>query len=62
MPAKPDCPTVFENDGGLTVYRESCHVVENLLLVCTLCRRRHNEHYADLRVMPTSRPERQVAA
>jgi hypothetical protein len=28
----------------------------------TLCRHRHKVHYADLRVMPTSRRELQVAA
>jgi transposase len=28
----------------------------------SLCRRRHNIHYADLRVMPTSRPGWHVAA
>jgi transposase len=28
----------------------------------SLCRRRHKLHYADLRVMPTSRPGWQVAA
>src|SRR5215469_13039320 len=29
---------------------------------CALCRRRHNIHYADLRVMPTSRRELLAAA
>ena len=34
-----------KQDGGETS-------VENCVLVCQLCRRRHNWHYAELRVMP----------
>jgi hypothetical protein len=26
--------------------------LNNLMLLCELCRRRHNVHYADLRIMP----------
>jgi 5-methylcytosine-specific restriction endonuclease McrA len=28
------------------------HALTNLALLCRLCRRRHNLHYADLRIMP----------
>jgi hypothetical protein len=28
--------------------------LDNVVLLCSLCRRRHNEHYADCRIMPTS--------
>jgi hypothetical protein len=34
-----------KQDGGETT-------LANLILVCQLCRRRHNRHYAELRVMP----------
>jgi hypothetical protein len=27
--------------------------MDNLVMLCTLCRRRHNEHYADCRIIPT---------
>jgi len=44
-------------DGGPTV-------AWNLILVCTLCRYRHNRHYADSRIMPRwrERPARMAAS
>ena len=31
------------------------HALWNLILLCGLCRARHNEHYADYRIMPRRR-------
>jgi hypothetical protein len=45
--AKPDGPRYDPAFPADRLNRE-----ENLLLLCTLCRRRHKVHYADLRIMP----------
>jgi hypothetical protein len=53
----PGCtaPTPWCDAHHLTMWQDGGHTtVDSMLILCRLCRRRHNRHYADLGIMPRS--------